>query len=113
DLIKRISEDIAVIDRLIGENKQAVRNLNVRLRRSHQENDQLNAAMVKLKEDLNAKIKKQEQSIALLKGQLNDVQATVKALHADVDRLTRLNEEKTIALNTAYYVIGDYKKLKD
>ena len=113
DLIKRINEDIVVIDRLISENKQAVRNLNVRLRRSHQENEQLNTAMVKLKEDLNAKIKEQEHSLALLKDQLNDVQATVKTLHADVDRLTRLNEEKTVALNTAYYVIGNYKELKD
>lgn len=113
DLSNRISEDIAVIDRLISENKRAIANLSVRLRRSQQENEQLNTAMAKLREDLNAQIKDREHSIASLKDQLNDVQATVKGLHADVDSLARLNEEKTVALNTAYYVVGNFKELKD
>ncbi len=113
DLRTRISEDLDMIEKLIAENKQSMKNMDNRIRRFHQENGELTTSMTTMSEDLNAQIEEREQSLTMLKDQLNDMQATVKALHVDVDSLSRLNDEKTTMLNTAYYVVGNYKELKD
>jgi hypothetical protein len=113
DLRSQISDDIAVIDRLIGQNKRTINNLGVRLRKSNKENEDLNIAMRALEKDLTAKIQEGEYKITLLKDKLDDTQATVKELLADVDSLVLVNKEQTIQLNTAYYVTGDFKELKE
>src|SRR5690606_7081444 len=84
-----------------------------RLRRAGQENEQLNVAMGERTENLNQQIEERERSITELKDELSNMQATVERLQGDVDSLVRVNEEKTIALNTAYYVMGGFKELKD
>ncbi len=113
DLRNQISEDIAVIDRLIGENKRTISGLSTRLQQSNDKNQELRVTMKALEKDLTQKIKEREYNITLLKDRLDDTQATVKDLMADVDSLVRTNKEKTIRLNTAYYVAGDYKQLKE
>jgi predicted nucleic acid-binding Zn-ribbon protein len=113
DLRSQISDDIAVIDRLIGQNKRTINNLGARLRKSNQENEDLNVAMRALEKDLTQKIQEGEYKITLLKDKLDDTQATVKELLAEVDSLVEVNNTQTIRLNTGYFVIGDYKTLKD
>jgi hypothetical protein len=113
DLRSQISDDIAVIDRLIGQNKRTINNLGARLRKSNQENEDLNVAMRALEKDLTQKIQEGEYKITLLKDKLDDTQATVKELLAEVDSLVEVNNAQTIRLNTGYFVIGDYKTLKD
>ena len=113
DLRSQISDDIAAIDQLIGQNKQTINNLGVRLRKSNQQNEALNVAMRKLEKDLTQKIQEGEYKITLLKDKLDDTQTTVKELLAEVDRLVEVNNAQTLRLNTGYFVIGDYKKLSD
>lgn len=113
NLRTRINEDIAVIDRLIGENKRTINALGVRLRQSNEKNQELTVAMKALEKDLTQKIEEREYQITLLKDRLDDTQATVKELLAEVDSLVRVNKEKIIQLNTAYYVTGNYKELKE
>ena len=113
DLREQISEDIEAIDRLIGENKQTIGNLSARLRSAGRENENLNTTMGERMEDLNKQIEEREYNINVLKEQLDSAQATIEGLHANVDSLAHLNNEKTIQLNTAYYVSGDFKELKD
>ncbi len=113
DLRNQISDDIDVIDRLIGENKRTINNLGARLRKSNQQNEELNIAMRALEKDLTQKIQEGEYKITLLKDKLDDTQATVKELLAEVDSLVEVNNAQTIRLNTGYFVIGDYDKLKE
>ena len=113
DLREQISEDIEAIDRLIGENKQTIQNLSVRLRSAGQQNEQLNMTMDERTEELNQQIEERENNLNALKEQLDNAQATIEGLRSDVDSLARLNNEKTIELNTAYYVAGDFKELRD
>lgn len=113
DLRSQIGQDIAVIDELIGKNKRTINTLGVRLRQSNDKNKELASAMEALEKDLTQKIEEKEYNITLLKDRLDETQSTVKSLLADVDSLVRSNDEKTVKLNTAYFVAGDYEKLKN
>jgi len=113
DLRSQIREDIEVIDQLISENKQTIESLNARLWRAGQKNESLNTSMDALTQDLNQQIEAREQNINELKAELDNAQATIENLNTEVDSLVSANTEKTIALNTAYYVTGDFKELKD
>lgn len=113
DLGKQIRQDIQVIDSLINKNKQVIKQLNARLRTSLQEKGQLSTTAAELKEDLEQQLEEREQNLITLKTQLEEVQSTVAILQTEVDSLTQLNDEKTTALNTAYFVTGDFKNLKE
>ncbi len=113
DLRKQIKEDIAVIDQLISENKQTINNLNARVRNASRKNESLNASMDEVTAGLNQQIEEREYNINELKAELDNAKSTIENLHSDVDSLVSSNNEKTIALNTAYYVSGDFKELKD
>jgi predicted nucleic acid-binding Zn-ribbon protein len=113
DLRNQLREDIAVIDQLISENKQTIEGLNARLRNADLKNESLNTSMDALTQDLNKQIEEREHNINELKAELDNAQVAIKNLNAEVDSLVSSNTEKTIALNTAYYVSGDFKELKD
>ncbi|WPP49821.1 Cbp1 family collagen-binding glycoprotein adhesin [Catalinimonas niigatensis] len=112
-LSDQLSEDVRVIENLIHSNQQVISNLRVGLRNVGQERDALSQESLKERETMEEEIRAREQTVAQLKEQLNETQATLKSLQNDVASLTRTNEEQMQALNTAYYVVGDFQALKD
>ena len=113
DLGEQIRQDIQAIDSLLTKNKQVIKQLNARLRASLQEKGQLSTTATELKENLEQQLEEREQNLITLKTQLEEVQTTVVTLQTEVDSLIQLNEEKANALNTAYFVTGDFKNLKE
>lgn len=113
DIGDRIRQDIRVLDSLFIINERASKQLNARLRKSLQEKGQLSTTAAELKEELEQQLEEREQNLITLRTQLEEVQTTVVTLQTEVDSLIQLNEEKANALNTAYFVTGDFKNLKE
>lgn len=113
DAKRQIQEDINEIERLIAENKQTVQRLNTRLRRTGQESAQLNETMNEMKENLSAQVEEREARIAELRKELGNLESTVAQLNQNLDSLQTANEQTYNQLNTAYYVAGEYKELRD
>ncbi|MEK6481839.1 hypothetical protein WJR50_30125 [Catalinimonas sp. 4WD22] len=113
ELSERLSDDVSRIEDLIGSNQQIISNLRAGLRNVGREKDTLVQERLKEKEVLEEQIRVREQTISQLKKQLEETQSTLKSMQTDFETLTRSSEEQWEALNTAYYVMGDYKDLKD
>ncbi len=120
DLIDQIGKDVEEINRLLAENKKTFRGLSIRLRNSSNENVKLNNMMEQLKNSFAEKITMQENRIESLNDELASRKVEIQILNASVEELTEQTEvqqstinEKTEALNTAYYTMGTYKDLKE
>lgn len=120
---EQIKSDIKYIYDLQQKNRKMVADLTAKLNRSGQHSAQLQ----KMIDNLNKTINEKDQQIAQLTdelGKLNvqvsDLNLRVTDLSTNVDSLSAENrqkqqdiEDKTAALNTAYYVIGTNRELKD
>lgn len=120
---EQIKSDIQYIYNLLQKNRQLVADLTARLSKSGKQNAQLE----KMIENLNKSIEEKDGQIAQLTdelGKLNiqvkDLNVKVADLNTNVNNLTEDNarkqadiDAKTEALNTAYYVIGTNRELKD
>jgi len=127
---EQITGDINAIYKMLQENREKVASLRAQLKKSE---SGLKGANIKISEleamidNLNKSIVEKDAEIAELKDQLNkmnikvqDLGNQVTTLNTNVDNLSAENkakqqaiDEKTAALNTAYYVIGTSKELKD
>lgn len=127
---EQITGDINEIYLMLQENREKVASLRAQLKKSEAG---LKGANIKISEleimidNLNKSITEKDAEIAVLKDQLGklnikvaDLGNQVTNLNANVDNLSAENkakqqaiEEKTAALNTAYYVIGTTKQLKE
>ncbi|TVQ14339.1 MAG: hypothetical protein EA361_07930 [Bacteroidetes bacterium] len=112
----RINEDIKLIGDLMEKNRVLIANLNSRLRNA----DTRIAGFESTIERLNKTIEEKEIEISLLRDQLANMNFQVDMLTAKVDTLeqearekSRLLQQQTIELNTAYYAIGSRKELTD
>jgi hypothetical protein len=120
---EQIKSDIAYIYSLQVKNREKVAQLTAMLKKSTQHS----ADLQKMVDNLNKSIQDKDVQIASLNEELNKVNVQVKDLNVKVGDLTtsvnnlttetkqkqQVIEEKTAALNTAYYVIGTNKELKD
>lgn len=120
---EQIQSDINYIYNLLEKNRQLVAQLSDKLKKSNRQN----AEMQKMIDNLNKMISEKDAQIADLTAQLNtmnikvqDLNREVGSLNTSVSNLTtetkqkqQVIEEKTTQLNTAYYVIGTTKELKD
>ncbi len=120
---EQIKSDIAYIYALQLKNRQKVAELTSMLRKSNQRSSDLQ----KMVDNLNKNIQEKDAQIATLTEDLNKMNIQVKDLNVKVGDLTtsvsnlttetqqkqKVIEEKTAALNTAYYVIGTSRELKD
>jgi myosin heavy subunit len=120
DLKNKINEDIQEINRLLTENRETIQKLAVKLKNSNNENVKLNNMMTQLQTELTAQIEQREGQIATLNEELKQMEVKVEELNTNVASLEQTNQEKeeTITekvneLNTAYYVAGSLKTLRE
>jgi len=116
DVKESIKEHIQNINTLLEKNKQLIAKLEGALRKSNMKVD----AMQKTIDMLNQQIAAKDAEVADLKVQLEKLNFTVADLNAKVVDLSTQNTQKsqtidqqTVELNTAYYVIGLRKDLKN
>ncbi|MDF9796689.1 DNA repair exonuclease SbcCD ATPase subunit [Catalinimonas alkaloidigena] len=120
DLKLRIREDVEEINRLLIENREKIASLNAQLKYSGRQNAKLKASMNELQESLTAKIEAKETEIGTLTEELASMKIKVDELNTNLASLKDVNDQKeqTIIskveeLNTAYFVTGTFKQLRD
>jgi DNA repair exonuclease SbcCD ATPase subunit len=116
DIRDRISANIMIIGMLLQENQEKIDVLNDKLRKSNINLSALRKQLIRLKSDIELK----DVEIAELNNQLVDLKLIVDSLNMSVSGLNTQNatKEKLITdqrkqINTAYYIIGSYKDLKE
>ncbi|MDP4208731.1 MAG: hypothetical protein Q8928_07965 [Bacteroidota bacterium] len=121
DVRARINDDIKLINDLMNKNKSEIARLNKQLKQSKVKI----AEFEKMVAQLNTQIAEKDTEIAALKQDLAKLNFSVASLNATVDtlktersslkaekaQLQTTVEEKTVSLNTAYYVVGTKKQL--
>ncbi len=119
----RINEDVNTIYALMKENQEKVLQLEKKLKSSRYKSRTLTKTITKLKK----RVEEQAAEIATMKKQLAQKNIVIEGLNEDLQNLTKDVEDlskksdeqkeeieaKTIALNTAYYVVGTKKELKE
>lgn len=120
---EQIINDINSIYTLLEENKDKLADLRKQLGKSNYQVKELE----KMVETLTRQLKQKDQEIAELTETLNQMDIKITALTKNVQRLEEEGEvksqtimeqsmeleEKTIEINTAYYIVGSKKELKD
>ncbi len=116
DIKDRINDDIVIIYNLLQENKQKLNNLNDKLKRSNLKITELNKMIERLTDEINNR----DAEISKLKEELTILNILVEDLTAGIDTLslkTRIQEdiieEQDETINTAFYVFGTKKELKE
>lgn len=119
----QVTSDINAIYQLLQKNRELVAQLRSKLKKS----DVRIVELEKMIESLNKQIEEKDVEIASLKDQLANLNikveglsSQVSSLNKTVDNLSSENKskqqtiaEKTAELNTAYYVVGTTKELKE
>jgi septal ring factor EnvC (AmiA/AmiB activator) len=115
DAKARINEEIQAINGLMEKNKHMIDSLTRRLKKSNIRISEFKKMVARL----NAQIAQKDSTINSLKEQLVALNFKIESLNMRVDTLSRMNDERgnritqqIDALNTAYYVIGTFKELK-
>lgn len=114
DVRIKINEDIKVINELMNKNKKEISWLRRQMKDSNLKIDALN----KMIDTLNFQIVQRDQQIANLKDDLTKMNFSIASLNASLDtikaeraQLKSTVQDKTTALNTAYYLTGNQKEL--
>lgn len=122
-----IIDNMAYIQRTLKLNRELIANLQQQLRTSNQSDARTKAKLEEMVENFNRQLEEKDKEIEELRQQLaaKDIQIAeqgeqITSLSNDVNDLNRQNEEKaqTVAsqdkeLNTAYYVFGTKKELRE
>ncbi len=113
---EQIKSDIEALNQLIQKNKDKINKLQSRLRHSNIKIGELKKTIEKLKKIIDEK----NTEIENLNKQIEGLNITIENLNQNVDSLNIENEqkdnviaEKDTKLNTAYYVFGSTKELKE
>ncbi|MFN8134986.1 MAG: hypothetical protein U0Z17_07100 [Bacteroidales bacterium] len=120
---EQITGDINAIYQMLQKNRATVASLQKKLKASNTKNTELEAMIANLEKSIaekDAEIAQLKDQLAKLNIKVTDLGNQVTALNTNVENLSAENkakqqaiEEKTAALNTAYYVVGTTKDLKD
>jgi hypothetical protein len=116
DKMEQINEDIRLIGELMEKNRQLITRLNRDIRNSNVKV----AEFEKMVARLNDQIQEKEIEIEGLRDELGRMNLRVDYLSATVDTLQevarergRIIEEKISEMNTAYYIMGSRRELRD
>ena len=123
DRKEQIQGDINYIYSMLQKNRLLVADLSAKLKKSNKHV----AELEKMIDNLNKQIAEKDGQIAELKEELNKMNIKVQNLSSEVTNLNtnvsnlsnenkdkqKVIEEKTAELNTAYYIIGTVKELKE
>ncbi len=114
-----INNDIAVIDRLLQENKAKIASLQYSAAQLRKANVKI-SSLEKMIADLNTQVGEKTSEIEQLRGELNQMGVKVQTLSAEVAarsaEVQDLSGKKTDLenqLNTVYYIVGAEKELRN
>jgi vacuolar-type H+-ATPase subunit I/STV1 len=120
---EQIKGDISIIYSLMQKNRQMVASLRSKLKKSGAHSVELETMIDNLNkqnEEKEAQIVQLKDELAKMNIKVQDLNTKVVDLNTNVENLNTQNqqkqqviEEKTTELNTAYYVIGTTRELKD
>lgn len=120
---EQITGDINAIYQMLEKNRATVATLRKQLKTANAKIPELEAMIANLEKsivekdaeiaDLKDQLGKLNIKVADLGNQVNNLNTNVDNLSAENKAKQQAIEEKTAALNTAYYVIGTTKELKD
>lgn len=123
DTKTRVHDDFTMINEILQKNKDEISKLNQRLKNSGGENSGLKKMVERLNVELEERgktITELQSSLAQRDAQIAELEINVKSLSDDVDALNTKTEqqastikEQEKALNTAYYMFGTNKELKE
>lgn len=112
----RINAEIASINSLMDQNRKKIAELNRKIKNSSSKNAQLE----KMIATLNDQLAKKDIELTDLNAKLNSLNAQVATLETSVDTLMARNgaqsqtiADETMALHTAYFVVGKSNDLQD
>ena len=119
----QITDQLAVIENMMSQNKAKIASLNGKIASLNDENSKLQGFI----ETLNARMEEQENQINNLMNELTISKETIKKLSGNVSELTQSNQEKDARIaqqeeemayladqsHKAYYVVGNYSELKE
>lgn len=112
----KIKNQISEINQILEDNKARLASLSSRLSKSDAKLKQVNAFVEKLE----VRIKEQDEQINSLLAELEQKKVIIEGLNRNVQSLEHANSEKdmmiaqkTVEGNTAYYILGAYKDLKE
>jgi septal ring factor EnvC (AmiA/AmiB activator) len=112
---ERITSDINDIYNLLAKNKSIIASLNRKIKNSNGKLDEFQ----KIVDNLNTQLADKDREIEAMKGQLanlntkvSDLSTNVASLESTTKEQQQVIEEKTTALNTAYYVVGTKQDLE-
>ena len=106
---QQIASDIEFIRKQMEENKQQIAKLQSMLKSSKTNSSQLKKAVESLTQELNAKTQRIEE----LDAAVTDLNAVKSELTAENEAKAKTVAEQDKALNTAWFVFGTKKELKD
>ena len=120
---QQIASDIEFISKQMEENKAQIAKLQAQLKNSNYNSAQMKKAVAALTAELNAKqqrIEELQTELASKNIRIQELDAAVTGLSSEKEELTAENEakaktvaEQDKALNTAWFVFGTKKELKD
>ncbi|MBP6334661.1 MAG: hypothetical protein KA444_04240 [Bacteroidia bacterium] len=113
---ERINAEITAINDLMDENRKKLADLNKKLKNSSYKNKEL----LKTIDILSGQLAQKDIELTALNEKLNNLNAQVTQLETNVNVLTEENKTKaqiiadeTMALHTAYFVVGKSKELQE
>lgn len=116
DRVASVKSDIRAIDDLMQKNRENLQNLSLKLKSSKGENNQLKRMI----DNFELMIKDKDREIMELVGQLESLNFEVQDLYSSISdlKIENLEQSRMIdlqekELNTAWYIIGSKKELKE
>ena len=120
---QKIASDLTSINNLLEQNKLKIEELDKKLNNSWYQNSKLRKLTDRLKAELetkegeivvlNDKVAKLNIEVENLNGKVTELNGTVLALNTENENKAKQIENTTSNLNTAYYVFGTSKELKE
>lgn len=112
----KIINNIAIIRSLIDDNKKKLVSLQNKITKSNFRIEELEKMIANLNNELNER----DSNIAILNNNVSSLQNEIQKKVEELELAKNSNndkseeiQEKTILLHTAYYVVGNYKDLRD
>jgi predicted nucleic acid-binding Zn-ribbon protein len=112
----RINEDINFINELMEENKSKIASLQSRLKKSNLKIAEFEKMIARMTEQLAEKDKEigtLKEQLAAMNIQIGEMNNAITGLQNESAGKTQVIEQQTTKINTAYYVVGTYKELRD
>ncbi|HQW22750.1 MAG TPA: hypothetical protein PLI47_05595 [Bacteroidia bacterium] len=113
---ERINENIAAINELMDQNRKKIAELNRKVKASGGKIKEFEKMIQSLNDQLATKdreLVELNEKLANLNTQVAQLQTNVETLNAESTAKTKVIDDQTAVMHTAYYVVGKQKELQD